>query len=871
MSAGGRSGCKSRLQRAAAACLAALFLLTAPLTGVYAEDGETGSDAINTLDRSATTGTQAEDIWGVTKVDLSSFLYFEYDLKGRGSDYFFYGAGMLIDWKVPNTMKAGDYFELELPPEIYLDVKPDPNRIIFTIKDKDTQEDILHMYKMNDNTLRFVATDYVERYFNVRGAPVLGMRSSVMIGTDLNNSYVKSITGYNTGGRQMAKDYNQFEGYRFVDGFRPNKALFKSTDGSARYRGKVSYISKYQNSPAYILEDETDIDYSTERQDTYNRKFGRDTIYAVEEGDDYIIWELIHNAIGDSGAGSLEISFVGFASNRPVMAGQLGPTNGGSESDGSLAYGKKTVELYDKKLGKDNIYTGTSFDVWEGDPSGAMVPNNLRRPTGIYIINEDTSPEKEGWGNGTRYTINFKDGSYFVRIKTRKRKMIKDPWGRDAYKVSLKRNSGGFRYHVEEFYSPNTGYGAGTGEAILDVREVERGTVYVEHWAISNGTKTVLKKGVAADNVPVGTHYETSSETFPGYTYSRVAGNSAPVSGDVEKGERTVIYLYTPDTAGNVYEIHKDINTGEVLSPRGNGGGSVDFGGIRVTPVKEGAPIGEKYTTSVKPSGLLGSAADKNKYRFVRMGDDSAPAEGYVKPGSQLVTYLYEVVPADAKTGNVYVNHVAIVGTKRIYLKDTELVLENAPIGSPYETHEEKFDEYDFFIIDQRGAPQNGTVTAEDKIVTFVYKPKPKQSVTVTKKWQNGTESAVTVRLYKDGNPTEETAELSEANGWQHTFADLPVQEEGVTVEYTIREAGTRREASGKSFVVINGNRYEVTTEGTMAQGYTLTNTYTPPPSVLPSTGVIGLSLWQVLFALLGLGFGLMVYLANRSPDSSGT
>jgi len=87
----------------------------------------------------------------------------------------------------------------------------------------------------------------------------------------------------------------------------------------------------------------------------------------------------------------------------------------------------------------------------------------------------------------------------------------------------------------------------------------------------------------------------------------------------------------------------------------------------------------------------------------------------------------------------------------------------------------------------------NYTATFDGTTITNTYKP-GKTSLTVTKKWddannQDGIRPAsITVRLYKDGAPTDQTLELSEANQWYGTFENLDVNAAGKALNYTVKE-----------------------------------------------------------------------------------
>ena len=103
-------------------------------------------------------------------------------------------------------------------------------------------------------------------------------------------------------------------------------------------------------------------------------------------------------------------------------------------------------------------------------------------------------------------------------------------------------------------------------------------------------------------------------------------------------------------------------------------------------------------------------------------------------------------------------------------------------------------------------------------IITNTHTP-TKISVPVTKVWSDGENqdgirpASVTVRLYADGVEIN-SATLSETAGWAYTFTGLPQYKNGVEIKYTISED----RVAG----------YTTAVSGTVAGGFTITNTHTP-------------------------------------------
>lgn len=102
------------------------------------------------------------------------------------------------------------------------------------------------------------------------------------------------------------------------------------------------------------------------------------------------------------------------------------------------------------------------------------------------------------------------------------------------------------------------------------------------------------------------------------------------------------------------------------------------------------------------------------------------------------------------------------------------------------------------YTVKETEVPEGYTQTVEatnpgQVVITNSHTPS-KTKVQVTKKWddannQDGIRPAsITVRLYKDGAPTDQTLELSEANQWYGTFENLDANAAGKALNYTVKE-----------------------------------------------------------------------------------
>ena len=123
-------------------------------------------------------------------------------------------------------------------------------------------------------------------------------------------------------------------------------------------------------------------------------------------------------------------------------------------------------------------------------------------------------------------------------------------------------------------------------------------------------------------------------------------------------------------------------------------------------------------------------------------------------------------------------------------------------------------------VVDRGKGALEATVSYDDeKAFENTYTP-AKTEVPVKKVWkdennQDGKRPAsVTVKLLADGQDTDKTLELTEANGWAGSFKDLDADKGGTPIKYTVVE------------VTVAGYTSEVT--GDAASGFTITNSYSP-------------------------------------------
>ncbi|UXC63994.1 MucBP domain-containing protein [Ligilactobacillus agilis] len=239
--------------------------------------------------------------------------------------------------------------------------------------------------------------------------------------------------------------------------------------------------------------------------------------------------------------------------------------------------------------------------------------------------------------------------------------------------------------------------------------EVTRGTVTVTYVdkngnPLPGGEKTTVK-----NDVPVREDYTTEEKTFDGYHFVGMDKNSNPFEGKVTEGTKNVIYVYEKDPVkkGSVDVKYVTVD-GEVLSD--------------TTPVVTDVEVGTDYSTL---------QLDFNGYKFVKMAEGSAQANGQVVEGNQHVVYVYTRLintlpskdeetptPTEAKKGSVDVKYVTTDGT---VLQDVTSVKENAEVGTNYETTALEFAGYKLVGVAKDSDSTSGQVTEGAKHVVYVY------------------------------------------------------------------------------------------------------------------------------------------------------
>ncbi len=157
----------------------------------------------------------------------------------------------------------------------------------------------------------------------------------------------------------------------------------------------------------------------------------------------------------------------------------------------------------------------------------------------------------------------------------------------------------------------------------------------------------------------------------------------------------------------------------------------------------------------------------------------------------------------------------------------TNLPMYNAGVGIVYTVAEVEVEGYTTEIT---GDAENGfTVTNTHEPANYDddeedgYGP-----IIVTKTWDDSNNKegfrpeSITVTLYADGAPTDNTVTLSEANDWTAAFGEVPVFAKGAKIAYSVQE-GTLPEG----YTVATSSSVEETADNVKSLKFTITNSRT--------------------------------------------
>ncbi|MCO8213133.1 MucBP domain-containing protein [Streptococcus suis] len=243
-----------------------------------------------------------------------------------------------------------------------------------------------------------------------------------------------------------------------------------------------------------------------------------------------------------------------------------------------------------------------------------------------------------------------------------------------------------------------------------DPVEKKTGSVLVRH--ITDKGEVLADTTDVVRDGEVGSTYETTVGNFEGYTFVKVDETGATPTGEVEEGEKTVVYIYTkvetPVAKTGSVLVRHITDKGEVLAD--------------TTDVVRDGEVGSTYETTV---------GNFEGYTFVKVDETGATPTGEVEEGEKTVVYIYTKVETPvAKTGSVVARYV-IEGTETEIADDKTVKPTDTPVDEPYgdtppATIEKDGKTYELVRTrtNEGDAPSNGTVVEGEQTITYEYKEK---------------------------------------------------------------------------------------------------------------------------------------------------
>ncbi|HEM3477324.1 TPA: MucBP domain-containing protein [Streptococcus suis] len=358
---------------------------------------------------------------------------------------------------------------------------------------------------------------------------------------------------------------------------------------------------------------------------------------------------------------------------------------GDAPSNGTVVEGEQTITYeYKEKVETPVVKTGSVVAryVIEGTET-EIADDKTVRPT-------DT-PVDEPYGDTPPTTISF-GGKTYTLVRTRTNE------GDAPSNGTVVEGEQTITYEYKEVVDTPDPVEKKTGSVL--VRHItDKGEVLAD-------TTDVVRDG------EVGSTYETTVGNFEGYTFVKVDETGATPTGEVEEGEKTVVYIYTkvetPVAKTGSVLVRHITDKGEVLAD--------------TTDVVRDGEVGSTYETTV---------GNFEGYTFVKVDETGATPTGEVEEGEKTVVYIYTKVETPVvKTGSVVARYV-IEGTETEIADDKTVKPTDTPVDEPYGdtppatiTKDGKTYELVRTRTNEGDAPENGVVKEGEQTITYEYKEK---------------------------------------------------------------------------------------------------------------------------------------------------
>ena len=283
--------------------------------------------------------------------------------------------------------------------------------------------------------------------------------------------------------------------------------------------------------------------------------------------------------------------------------------------------------------------------------------------------------------------------------------------------------------NLKQGSAPENGRVSTNEQVVTYVYEAKKGgTVTAKYMA---GNTEIKASSIVAQNQQIGKEYssqppaEITKNNLKYVLASPVlANNSAPQSGRVTENAQTIIYNYVIKKGGTVtvhYQNESGVNIQNsfVLSPTDT-------------------QVGTEYRLQAnnKPTEIT---KDNLVYTFKNLKQGSAPENGRVTEKNQEITLVYaKKLGKSVKAKYVNENGDEIQAESVVKTADTQVGTEYTAT-KPTEITKDNL-VYTFKNLKQGSAPENGRVSTNEQVVTYVYEAKKGKGVKATFTLKDGKE-----------------------------------------------------------------------------------------------------------------------------------
>ena len=294
--------------------------------------------------------------------------------------------------------------------------------------------------------------------------------------------------------------------------------------------------------------------------------------------------------------------------------------------------------------------------------------------------------------------------------------------------------------NLKQGSAPENGRVSTNEQVVTYVYEAKKGKGVKAKFVNENGDEIQAESVVKTADTQVGTQYTATKPTEITkdnlvYTFKNLKQGSAPENGRVSTNEQVVTYVYEAKKGGTVTAKYMAGNT-EIKAS---------------SIVAQNQQIGKEYS-SQPPAEIT-----KNNLKYVLaspvLANNSAPQSGRVTENAQTIIYNYVI----KKGGTVTVH----------YQNESGVNIQNSFVLSPTDTQvgtdyrlqaNNKPTEitkdnlvYTFKNLKQGSAPENGRVSTNEQVVTYVYEAKKGKGVKATFTLKDGKEIKDSETIVENG------------------------------------------------------------------------------------------------------------------------